>query len=91
MDIENKPARPWDLFNKNIGRVQVDVAKDRLDICKACPKYIPTTHQCKECGCIMNMKVKLPHAECPLGKWKSVRVLYTDTATPSVERDSDDV
>jgi hypothetical protein len=66
------PARPWDLFNKKIGRVSGEIAKERLDICKACPKYVKTTHQCLECGCIMNLKVKLPNAECPIGKWHIV-------------------
>jgi len=65
----NKPARPWDLFNKKIEHVTESIAKDRLDICKECPMYIKSTHQCKECGCIMNLKVKLPHAQCPLDKW----------------------
>lgn len=65
----DRPARPWDLFNKKIGRVTDIVAEERLDICKQCDKYISLTHQCKECGCIMNTKTKLPNASCPLGKW----------------------
>lgn len=65
----NKPARPWDLFNKKIGRVTDQIAAERFEICKQCPMYIKTTHQCKECGCIMNAKVKLPNAACPLDKW----------------------
>jgi hypothetical protein len=73
-----RPARPWDLFNKNIGRVQTEVAAERFEICKACPEYIKTTHQCKECGCIMNAKVKLPNAFCPLGKWDAVTGLYKE-------------
>jgi hypothetical protein len=71
-----RPARPWDLFNKNIGRVETIVAEERLSICKACPEYISATHQCKECGCIMNLKTKLPNAECPLGKWGKVTDLH---------------
>lgn len=66
---EIRPARPWDLFNKKIKRVEEVVAEQRLSICKACPEYIKATHQCKECGCIMNLKVKLPHAQCPFDKW----------------------
>lgn len=73
----DKTARPWDLFNKNIGRVKTEIADARFEICKACPKYLKLTHQCVECGCIMNAKVKLPHAECPLGKWGKVSVPLT--------------
>lgn len=73
---ENKPARPWDLFNKNIGRVQDDVAQKRFSICQECPRFLAKTGQCKECGCIMRMKTKLPNAECPLGKWGIETGLY---------------
>lgn len=64
-----RPARPWDLFDKDIGRVEGDVAKARLATCQACDRYVPLTHQCEECGCFMNAKVKLPNAFCPIGKW----------------------
>jgi hypothetical protein len=70
----DKVARPWDLFNAKYGRVTKEVAQERFNICKVCPRYISATHQCKECGCIMNAKVKLPHAECPLGKWAKVEI-----------------
>jgi hypothetical protein len=69
---EKVPARPWDLFNSKIGRVSADIAKERLAICKECPELIKATKQCKKCGCIMNLKVKLPHAFCPIDKWAAV-------------------
>lgn len=71
---EHKQPRPWDLFNKNIGRVGADIAKARLSICGLCPEYIKATHQCKKCGCIMNVKAKLPNSFCPIGKWNSVDI-----------------
>lgn len=71
-----RPARPWDLWNKNIGRVTTIVAEERFEICKACPNYVSLTHQCTECGCIMNAKVKLPNASCPIGKWSAVSISY---------------
>ena len=70
----DRPARPWDLFNKNIGRVEGEIAEKRLSICKVCPEYISLSHQCKKCGCIMNAKVKLPNASCPLHKWEAVQM-----------------
>ena len=77
----NRPARPWDLFNKNLGRVETEVAAERLAICKECPELIQLTTQCKKCGCLMNAKTKLPNAECPLGKWGQVRISYKGEIT----------
>jgi hypothetical protein len=73
-DKPERPARPWDLLNKNIGRVETEIAGERLSICKECPFYISTTHQCKECKCFMDLKTKLPNAECPIGKWGQVKI-----------------
>lgn len=67
-----KPARPWDIVNPNIEHVSEDVQKYRMDLCKRCPFYVRLTHQCTKCGCIMNIKTKLPHAECPIEKWSRV-------------------
>jgi hypothetical protein len=74
----NKPARPWDLFNKNLGRVTSDVLETRLSICKECPRFMNLTKQCKECGCIMTAKAKLPNASCPLGKWGTEKISYKE-------------
>lgn len=63
-------TRPWHLFNVDAPKATDAAAQARLDICKACPELIKATHQCKKCGCIMNLKVKLAAAACPLGKWK---------------------
>jgi len=72
----NRPARPWDIFNKNIGRVEKSVQEQRFAICQQCPKFIKITGQCKECGCIMKAKTLLPNANCPIGKWGTERVSY---------------
>lgn len=77
-DPFSRPARPWDIFNKNLGKVQDAIAEGRMAICKICPKYVSLTHQCTECGCVMNLKTKLPNAECPLGKWGQVQIGYTE-------------
>lgn len=76
-DPFDRPARPWDLWNKNLGRVQDVIAAERYAICKECPMLLPTGN-CKECGCFMSAKTKLPNAECPLHKWGQVRVSYKD-------------
>ena len=75
------PARHWDLFNKNLGRVSEDIAAERFDICLTCPKLIKLTNQCTECGCIMSAKTKLPNASCPLGHWGIVQVPFKEEET----------
>lgn len=77
-NLNNKKARPWDIFNKNVEFLGETLAKERFDICKACPELIQMTNQCKKCMCIMNLKTKLPHAECPLGKWGRAEVNYKE-------------
>lgn len=78
MENENRPARPWDLFNKNLGRVETEIFEKRFDICKSCPELIQITSQCKKCGCLMKAKAKLPNASCPLGKWGTEKVSYKE-------------
>jgi hypothetical protein len=65
----SRGARPWDLLNSDIGRVEEEVQAERLSICEACPLLHPLTKNCAECGCLMHFKTKLPNAFCPLGKW----------------------
>jgi len=62
-------VNPWDLLNPNKERSSEDLAKNRLDICKSCEHFIKLSHQCKKCGCFMNLKSKLKDATCPIGKW----------------------
>ncbi len=69
LNKEDRPARPWDIFNNRIGRVSSDIADKRYSICISCPKIVPVTRQCLECGCFMKIKTTLPNAECPIGKW----------------------
>jgi peptide deformylase len=62
-------ARPWDMINPKIQKLSEEESKKRLDICLSCDRLFTKTSQCKECGCYMPAKTKLPHASCPLGKW----------------------
>lgn len=43
-------------------------SEDRLSICKTCPE-LGALNRCSQCGCFMNIKVRIYSAECPLGKW----------------------
>ena len=62
-------TRPWDVINPHSEKAAEEEAKARLKICLDCDRLIALTHQCKECGCLMKMKVKLKNAACPLEKW----------------------
>lgn len=61
-------TRPWHLV---VGGERVDELEEstRFSLCRDCPELLPITHQCKQCGCFMKMKVKLKEAKCPIGKW----------------------
>jgi len=74
---ESRPARPWDILNKNIKKVETDVSKERMAICRNCPELLPTGN-CKICKCFMSIKTKLPNASCPLGKWDKVTITYKE-------------
>ena len=62
-------TRPWDVINPNKPKVSDETASSRMTLCMDCPELIKATKQCKQCGCIMSMKVKLKEATCPLNKW----------------------
>jgi len=62
-------TRPWDMLNPNAPKVSEDIESTRMSLCMDCPELIKATKQCKQCGCFMNMKVKLENAKCPIGKW----------------------
>ena len=46
-----------------------EVAFKRAAICNGCDRLFKPTWTCKECGCFMKIKVRIPGSECPLGKW----------------------
>lgn len=51
-----------------IGLARTEVAKDRLDTCKSCPR-LRAGSICSLCGCFMQAKTKLENATCPENKW----------------------
>lgn len=42
---------------------------ERLDICKSCEYLIGPLNNCTQCGCFMNIKVRIYSAKCSIGKW----------------------
>jgi hypothetical protein len=60
---------PLDFFKKNTEYADENLQMSRIQQCIDCDKYLKMTSQCKECLCIMPLKVKLLNSKCPLGKW----------------------
>jgi len=45
----------------------------RIGICKECPD-LNKLNFCRQCGCFMPAKVRLPEASCPVLKWDKMSV-----------------
>jgi hypothetical protein len=46
----------------------VELQEQRYEICKTCDSFT-ALKTCRECGCIMPLKIKINSASCPLEKW----------------------
>jgi len=44
-------------------------SQERLAVCKECPELFGPLNNCRQCGCFMNIKVRIYSSTCPLGKW----------------------
>jgi len=49
-------------------RLERRLRRERLKVCESCDKFT-SLQRCTMCGCFMPLKVTLPDATCPLGKW----------------------
>ena len=50
------------------GLLNEESAQERWDHCLSCI-YLKDNGQCKKCGCLMNKKVRVKGAKCPIGIW----------------------
>jgi len=66
---EKNGVTPLDLLNPATKSADKEVAILRMQTCLSCPELIKISHQCKKCGCFMDIKTKLSAAKCPIGKW----------------------
>jgi len=41
----------------------------RMCICDACEFFVKDNARCSKCGCMMQFKVRLNGAKCPINKW----------------------
>jgi hypothetical protein len=58
---------PFPLMNL----VEDEDREARYAICKACDE-LTTFKTCKQCNCVMPVKVVWAGSECPLGKWGKI-------------------
>jgi hypothetical protein len=49
--------------------VEKSVAQERYNKCKNCENFSKITTMCRECHCIMKLKVTLKDSVCPINKW----------------------
>lgn len=66
---EKNGVTPLSFLNPNTEFSGDKLSTERYSICQECPEFLKITNQCKQCGCFMNLKVKLAEAKCPIGKW----------------------
>lgn len=59
---------PLDLLNPKNYHNDDRLSQERLNICHQCP-HLMAGAVCSQCGCMMQMKVKLTAAKCPIEKW----------------------
>jgi tetratricopeptide (TPR) repeat protein len=45
------------------------IQQQRLQTCAACEHH--TGVRCRLCGCFTNLKARMAHEECPIGKWSA--------------------
>jgi hypothetical protein len=45
-----------------------EIQEQRYEICNGC-EHFTALKTCRECGCIMPLKIKLTNVSCPIGKW----------------------
>ena len=46
-----------------------ELAAERMKVCKGCVQFTKISHQCKLCGCFLDLKTKLLEASCPIDNW----------------------
>lgn len=66
--IDSRQYVSADIVTGNTFLANSKVQEARYDICKSCSSFT-SLKTCRECGCIMPLKIKINGSYCPLGKW----------------------
>jgi tetratricopeptide (TPR) repeat protein len=56
-----------DFLMAGLKTVPADVQRQRLQTCATCAHH--SGLRCRICGCFTNIKTRMSHEDCPLGKW----------------------
>ncbi len=48
--------------------LKAEAAEQRYKICQSCDQ-LNSLNVCKQCGCYMPLKTRLPWTHCPVNKW----------------------
>ena len=75
---EERPARPWDVFNKTKRDTPPHVAEARMEICRSCEEFLKPIQLCNVCKCFMPAKTILSNASCPIHKWRQISFSITE-------------
>lgn len=69
--IDEIPKEEFDKLKAKIPNYKPISPHGRMEICNICPKNIEVASAafCKECNCLLALKVRIPFTECPLKKW----------------------
>ena len=46
-----------------------EVVTNRLTICEPCSAFNDRLHLCRECNCLVDVKIHVKSSVCPIGKW----------------------
>jgi hypothetical protein len=71
IEMSVKPSDDTSTENDQDGKyffATKELQEQRYTICNNCPAFT-RLKTCKECGCIMPLKIKLSDSSCPLEKW----------------------
>lgn len=45
------------------------VKQQRIKTCESCDRFNKKIRTCKECGCLMDLKINLKRSKCPKNYW----------------------
>lgn len=51
--------------------IDLELGKERMKVCKTCPKFLVKTRQCAICKCFVDVKTTMVNKHCPKGKWEN--------------------
>jgi hypothetical protein len=67
--INNFINSVYNHISNGLVNVSKEKKETRINICKSCEHYNPTFAQCKQCGCLLEIKTLWATEKCPLDKW----------------------